>query len=217
MSNPYSVHKNGFTLIELLIVIVIIGLLTSVAAASYVKAQANARDDARKADLHALSTAVETYYAANKKFPGKEVKPSNAPMNNTAGGCEFYDNKATTVYFYVPEADCSNKNIKSVTYNPALYSNDTTWIPGMTQYLSPFPAERRYVMPPSLNDMLLNAAVRTYAYRHLDGGYMVYGRLEGTTANGDDNFFASTPNFTGEPLVPVTSVANNKNLYIIRN
>ena len=53
----------GFTLIELMVVIVIIGLLSSLATTSYLRAQTSARDNTRKTDISALSAAIETYYA----------------------------------------------------------------------------------------------------------------------------------------------------------
>src|SRR3990167_11030107 len=51
--------SKGFTLIELLVVIAIIGILASFAIASFTSAQAKGRDSRRKADLDAVSKALE--------------------------------------------------------------------------------------------------------------------------------------------------------------
>lgn len=61
--------RRGFTLIELLIVIAIIGILATIIVISYTNAQAKARDNKRKADLQAVSSAVEMYYADKKQYP----------------------------------------------------------------------------------------------------------------------------------------------------
>ena len=51
--------KRAFTLIELLIVITIIGILVSIAIASFASAQARSRDARRKGDLDAIKKALE--------------------------------------------------------------------------------------------------------------------------------------------------------------
>lgn len=53
--------KRGFTLIELLVVIAIIGLLATFIVASFGSAQAKGRDARRKADMDAISTALELF------------------------------------------------------------------------------------------------------------------------------------------------------------
>ena len=62
-SEPTTVNKRqwrlGFTLIELLVVIAIIGILAGFAIASFTSAQAKGRDSRRKADLDAISKALE--------------------------------------------------------------------------------------------------------------------------------------------------------------
>ncbi len=64
-----SKNKNGFTLVELLVVIAIIGILTIIVTASFASAQKKARDIKRKAELNALTKALQMYYDDNGKFP----------------------------------------------------------------------------------------------------------------------------------------------------
>jgi len=59
----------GFTLLELLIVIALIGILVSVATASYSSAQFKARNSRRKLDMKAVQSALEQYYGVNNQYP----------------------------------------------------------------------------------------------------------------------------------------------------
>ncbi len=64
----FLVRKRGFTLIELLIVISIIGILSTIVYINWSNAQLKARDNKRKADLQAVSSALVLYYADNKNY-----------------------------------------------------------------------------------------------------------------------------------------------------
>ncbi len=72
MSFLFSQQKtrraNGFTLIEMLIVMVIIGILTTLVATNLVTAQSRGRDAKRRADIKALQTAFELYYSENGSY-----------------------------------------------------------------------------------------------------------------------------------------------------
>lgn len=72
--------RSGFTLIELLIVVVIIGILASVALPSLVGAQDKARNAKASSGLNAVRVALETYGAENNgQFP------PNADFGTAAG------------------------------------------------------------------------------------------------------------------------------------
>jgi type II secretion system protein G len=58
-----SRNRSGFTLIELLIVVVIIGILASIAIPKFGNTKQSAQISAMKSDLRNLSTAQETYFA----------------------------------------------------------------------------------------------------------------------------------------------------------
>lgn len=59
----------GFTFIEILVVVTIIGLLTSVAVATYSIFLKQSRDAKRKADLEQTRAALEMYRSTNNTYP----------------------------------------------------------------------------------------------------------------------------------------------------
>jgi general secretion pathway protein G len=63
----------GFTLVELLVVMVILGLLSTLGIRSFISSQKKGRDARRKADLEHITSALELYYNDNDQYP-----PSNA-------------------------------------------------------------------------------------------------------------------------------------------
>ena len=87
-------RKSGFTLIELLIVVVIIGLLASIAIPKFANTKGKARLAAIKSDLKNLATAQEAYLFDNGIYADAVAKLNFAPSNGvsvsiseaTAGG-----------------------------------------------------------------------------------------------------------------------------------
>lgn len=65
----FGIKPRGFTLIELLIVIAIISILISVGLASFRRAQMQARDRQRQADLSNIAGALEQFYGDNNIYP----------------------------------------------------------------------------------------------------------------------------------------------------
>ena len=68
----FASHKltsRGFTLIEILVVVAILAILVSIGAASYLRAQRNARDLTRTKDLNQVKTALEQYFEINLVYP----------------------------------------------------------------------------------------------------------------------------------------------------
>lgn len=109
----------GFTLIELLIVIVVIGILSSIGFYSYDKVQAKARDAQRKNDIGIIMKSLELYHQDKGKYPPSEWVSSRSggtwipgldvnyikeipvdPKNTVAAGTYASDNPNNYVYSY---------------------------------------------------------------------------------------------------------------------
>ena len=76
---PINCKKHGFTLIELLLVIVILGVLTTLALAMYQRHAANFKIQKTAAQMQALLQAAADYYADNGCWPNSLVNSSICP------------------------------------------------------------------------------------------------------------------------------------------
>lgn len=77
MKKSHLISK-GFTLIELMVVVAIIGILMAAGILAFSNAQQNARDARRRADMDAISKAMEQYYQNNSS-----AYPATASSLNT--------------------------------------------------------------------------------------------------------------------------------------
>jgi type II secretion system protein G len=64
-----NLYKKSFTLIEILIVIVILGILTSLISGNFISSLKKGRDARRKSDLKQIQNALEMYYEDKKTYP----------------------------------------------------------------------------------------------------------------------------------------------------
>lgn len=85
--------KRGFTIIELMIVIVVIGILASIALIAYNGARDNSRDTARRAAVDQLISAID---ALKIKYPDQKINtggyrgtPSAADAPDASGLCPY--------------------------------------------------------------------------------------------------------------------------------
>jgi type II secretion system protein G len=74
--------EGGFTLIELMIVVAIIAILAGVLVPNFVNARAQAQTSACEANLRAIATAMELYYADNQRYPDPGAIPD--ALNTTS-------------------------------------------------------------------------------------------------------------------------------------
>jgi general secretion pathway protein G len=68
-ARPLPPPPNGFTLVELMVVIVIIGLLTTIVVINVLPSQDKARVEKAKADIALLEQAAEMYRLDNLAYP----------------------------------------------------------------------------------------------------------------------------------------------------
>lgn len=90
-SRPQAIrHGNdsGFTLIELLVVLGIIVLLATIAAPQVLRYLGKARTETARAQIGAISTALELYALDNGGFPHQQAG-LQALMQNTSGNARW--------------------------------------------------------------------------------------------------------------------------------
>jgi general secretion pathway protein G len=86
-TKPRRTVEAGFTLLELLVVLGIIALLATVAAPQVLQYLGRARTETAKAQISAISTALELYALDNGGFPSSQLGLSalvNAPAGAAA-------------------------------------------------------------------------------------------------------------------------------------
>ena len=79
-----SYSRRGFTLIELLIVVVIIGILASIAMPKWQNTKGKANTAALKSDLRNLTVAQESYYYENQTYTTDPVALNFSASQNVA-------------------------------------------------------------------------------------------------------------------------------------
>lgn len=234
-------RKGAFTLIELLVVITIIALLSGIAATNYLSAQVRARDSARIAGVNTIATAVEAFYTAKHRFPGKAPGTKSLTTPSAAINCETEDPAQNFVYYYYPFAslggtacnDASRAQAADSThsaYIPTQYSPIPNWVPELGEYLTTVPTDPRYHglsdSSPAYSEILqptytsggssVPNPTRTLAYRPLTNGYAVYAKLESTS---NPEATKSMSDLSGTPVLPSpynTAAVGSTSIYMIR-
>ncbi len=92
----------GFTLIELLIVIVVLGILMSMAVPALSGVKSKADTAVAKADLHNIMQSLEMYYLDKGEYPGQATK---GELETIAADLDDLNIKNTAAaYDYVTDA-----------------------------------------------------------------------------------------------------------------
>lgn len=100
---------------ELLIVMVILGILTTIVASSFRSSQEKARDSKRKNDIESLAKALEVYYNDHGQYPASvngnmSVSDCGATGDNPCNfGGEFKDDNDTLYMAKVPEESSTSR------------------------------------------------------------------------------------------------------------
>jgi len=108
-------RNRGFTIVELLIVIVVIGILALLVITTYSGIQQKARNSKRSADVKAIQTQLEAFFANNGYYP------SRADMN------------ADTASWFTTNMKSLDKNAMADPKNPTR-SNDLASAPAANVY-----------------------------------------------------------------------------------
>ncbi len=62
MAQKYNIQQNGFTIVEMVVVIVVLGILMSLAIINVMNSQVTARDTEREEDVQAIARHFESLY-----------------------------------------------------------------------------------------------------------------------------------------------------------
>lgn len=84
----FSMKKNGFTLIEILLVIVIIGILASIAVPLFLGERAKAMHSEAKSNLESLRLLEEQYFADNGNYGTDGTYTYKGTHDTADGGIE---------------------------------------------------------------------------------------------------------------------------------
>jgi prepilin-type N-terminal cleavage/methylation domain-containing protein len=76
--DPPMKKQSGFTLVELMVVVVIIGILASIALPNFIQMVGRAREAATKKNMHLLQTATEDFAAVSSgRYPTNSTDTSD--------------------------------------------------------------------------------------------------------------------------------------------
>jgi len=112
--------EDGFTLIELTIVLLILGILLTIAVPSYLSFKDKANKTAAKADVSQAMRAVQAYAADN--YPGSQNDPDSSTSTSDSGYSNITLSELATKY----DASISTVAGAPFVVNPAGFTGSST-------------------------------------------------------------------------------------------
>lgn len=94
-------NKRGFTLIELMVVMAILAILLAIGAGAFTSSMKKGRDATRKANLRAITNALDMYYNDKGKYPvgaSGEIKGCGTDAVPTVCGDGIFKDANNTLY-----------------------------------------------------------------------------------------------------------------------
>lgn len=89
-------QQKGFTLIELMIVIVIVGILASIAIPAYQESVKNSKRADAQGMLMNAANAMERFFTSNSNYTGASAGSNGIPDKSPATGVAIYDISVTS-------------------------------------------------------------------------------------------------------------------------
>ena len=115
--------RSGFTLIELMIVVVILGLLASVAIPNFISMMGRAREASVKTNMHVMQTAAEDFAAVSGgRYPdnGADLADDGLRLMDHVPFRAYPDNPFTQSPSVIQfDADPTAGNQGELSFNPA--------------------------------------------------------------------------------------------------
>ncbi len=114
-------NEDGYTLLELMVVILIVGILVSLAMVTYAGVQNSGYDTEAKANLHNGVTAAKAYFTTNESsFAGLDA----ATMALEVPGINFRngDNPADTDTVYLSGVSASGYTLRVLSQSGTVYT-----------------------------------------------------------------------------------------------
>uniref|UniRef100_A0A7C4YCW9 Prepilin-type N-terminal cleavage/methylation domain-containing protein n=1 Tax=candidate division WOR-3 bacterium TaxID=2052148 RepID=A0A7C4YCW9_UNCW3 len=118
--------NRGFTLIELLIVVVIIGIIVSIAIPNFIRVSEKAKEASLMSNMHTIQVQVELYWINNEHYPANASIITYPP--NFKNPWNPQD---------VPLQDESAPDIRGVVEYKVNETFDYYWITGINGRLKP--------------------------------------------------------------------------------
>jgi prepilin-type N-terminal cleavage/methylation domain-containing protein len=81
-------REDGFTLVELIVVVIVIGILMSIAIGFHVQAREKAGDAAARTNIRVAQPAVEAYHADHGTYTGMTLPALQAAYSPGVNGIE---------------------------------------------------------------------------------------------------------------------------------